>query len=204
MSCPLPTHSSISVAIFTPIYLCISAICASRIIALDPVTSPHFPPSFPRISLPLSPTSPNLFPTVSQTAVERHSGDLLHRALTAGSLRDKRVLVYGSTHPELEARVLTLGAASVDSVLPIAGVRRPHPRLQLLSGAVWRETSLRSTKQYDAAVVGPKLWRSGLGMAGPGWYPWGDVTAVAQVCYGGAAVYMREGGGRACVSHQNP
>ena len=107
----------------------------------------------------------------------------LHKVISAAALRHKRVLVYGSVHPALEARVLALGARTVDSVLPIPYSRQPHSRLRLLSGESWRREFLDGAgwRPYDAAVVGPRLSRAGLGTERPGLYPNGDVVDLAKV-----------------------
>ena len=112
-----------------------------------------------------------------------HWGDVrLHSALLAVSLRGKRVVVYGSRVPTLEAHVLRLGAAHVDSVLPIPHIRNPHPKLRLLTASDWQEQYLGNRwLPYDVAVVGPRLSPYGVASVRSGVYPHGDVIDVAKL-----------------------
>uniref|UniRef100_A0A7S4J318 Uncharacterized protein n=1 Tax=Odontella aurita TaxID=265563 RepID=A0A7S4J318_9STRA len=95
-------------------------------------------------------------------------------------LRDKSVLVIGSSHPWVECICLHHGARLV-TTLEYGTIDSRHPRIHTETPEAFRAKYLNGTLgEFDGVVTHSSLEHSGLGRYGDALNPWGDILALAR------------------------
>ena len=95
-------------------------------------------------------------------------------------IKDKHVLVIGSTWPWVEAILLYLGVDRI-TTLEYASQNNEHPKINLVTPEELRKSILEGdVPQFDGMVTFSSLEHSGLGRYGDPLNPWGDLITMAQ------------------------
>ena len=95
-------------------------------------------------------------------------------------IKDKHVLVIGSTLPWVEAILIYLGVDKI-TTLEYASQKNEHPKINLITPEELRKSILEgNVPQFDAMVTYSSLEHSGLGRYGDPLNPWGDLITMAQ------------------------
>ena len=95
-------------------------------------------------------------------------------------IKDKHVLVIGSTWPWVEAILLYLGVDRI-TTLEYASQNNEHPKINLITPEELRKSILEGdVPQFDGMVTFSSLEHSGLGRYGDPLNPWGDLITMAQ------------------------
>ena len=101
-------------------------------------------------------------------------------ALKQMSLYGKRIAVFGSERPWLEACALAAGAEKVVTI-EYSHIISHHPSIEVITpeeaGRRWSNGSLGL---FDAVASFSSLEHAGLGRYGDKLNPWGDIVAVGQ------------------------
>ena len=107
-------------------------------------------------------------------------GRMALAALKQMSLYGKRIAVFGSERPWLEACALAAGAEKVVTI-EYSHIISHHPSIEVLTpeeaGRRWSNGSLGL---FDAVASFSSLEHAGLGRYGDKLNPWGDIVAVGQ------------------------
>jgi len=100
--------------------------------------------------------------------------------LKSAQIRGKSILVIGSSHPWLEAILLSLGAKQV-TTLEYGEIISHHPKIKTLTPSQFRENYKAGLlEMFDGVVTHSSIEHSGLGRYGDALNPWGDILAIAR------------------------
>lgn len=104
----------------------------------------------------------------------------LRDTLSKIDIKDKSVLVIGSSHPWVEIICLYLGAKLV-TTLEYGTIDSHHPQIKTETPDTFREKYLAGKlESFDGVVTHSSLEHSGLGRYGDALNPWGDILGVAR------------------------
>ena len=104
----------------------------------------------------------------------------LTETLSEINMKDKSVLVIGSSHPWVEVICLYLGAAKV-TTLEYGEIISNHPQIETETPSSIRKKYMEGKlDHFDGIVSHSSVEHSGLGRYGDALNPWGDVLAVAR------------------------
>merc|ERR1712050_641961 len=96
------------------------------------------------------------------------------------NIKEKHILVVGSTSPWVESVLLYLGAEEV-TTLEYASQKNEHPKLKLVTPEELRKSVMEGiVTEFDAMVTFSSIEHSGLGRYGDSLNPWGDLITMAQ------------------------
>jgi len=100
--------------------------------------------------------------------------------LKTAEVKDKSILVIGSSAPWLEATLLLLGAKKV-TTLEYGELVSEHEQIVTMTPDVFRSAFLKGDlEMFDAVVSHSSLEHSGLGRYGDALNPWGDILTIAR------------------------
>ena len=95
-------------------------------------------------------------------------------------MKEKSVLVIGSSHPWVEAILLHHGAANI-TTLEYGEIKSEHPQISTLTPDKFRACyKSGELPKFDGIVSHSSIEHSGLGRYGDALNPWGDIVTVAR------------------------
>jgi hypothetical protein len=104
----------------------------------------------------------------------------LAKSLSQIDMKDKSVLVIGSSHPWVEVVCLFLGAGKV-TTLEYGEIISHHPQIVTYTPSSIRDKFLKGElEHFDGIITHSSVEHSGLGRYGDALNPWGDILAIAR------------------------